>query len=257
MSESNTWAVHRYRVRENRRVTPVICELRLDPVDGMLDFQAGQYVLLSDTDWRVPQRSYSLANAPREGGGVSLLVTRVDEGPTSTWAHGLGAGDDVQLEGPFGTFVPAPERQGPVLLLGAGSGLAPLRALAESLHGRRPVTLFFSARGRKDLIDARAFEQWQQTEPEFRYLFTLTRETGHRWQGRLPPLLSPALGNLEGWEVFASGPSGFVVGCAAAARALGAAASDVHTEEFFVDPAPWLGQKPPLPAPAGNPEGKP
>lgn len=254
---SHTWSQFRYRVQANTRVTPVICELALAPVAEPLVFQAGQYVLLGDTDWRVPQRSYSVASAPRVDGSMSLLVTRVEGGPTSTWAHGLRAGDEVLLEGAFGTFVTAPERTGPILLLGAGSGLAPVRALAEDLraHGsRRETVLFFSCRTRTDCMDAGRFTAWQAEGGAFRYACTLTREPDaplhHHAQELLAQVVAP---DLTGWEVFASGPSGFVVGCSEAAQALGADLADVHTEEFFTDPQPWLGAMPPKPAqPAEN-----
>lgn len=256
-SESNTWRPHRHRVRAAALVTPVIRELWLTPTEAPLRFRAGQYVLLGDVDWRVPQRSYSVACAPQSDGSLSLLVTRVEGGPTSTWAHALQPGDDVLLEGPFGTFVPAHGRDGPVLLLGAGSGLAPVRALAEDLLGHRPATLFFSCRTRADLIGAAGFEAWQRERAGFRWLHTFTRESGGARQGRIPGLLAAAVGDLSGWEVFASGPSDFVVDCAAAAQALEAAATDVHTEEFFTDPQPWLGAKPPLPQAGQAPGGAP
>ncbi|MCC6194347.1 MAG: hypothetical protein IT518_07755 [Burkholderiales bacterium] len=209
MSQSNTWSQHRYRVRSSAAVTPVIRELWLTPVESTLAFRAGQYVLLSDVDWRVPQRSYSVANAPRADGAISILVTLVDGGPTSTWSHGLKAGDEVLLEGPFGTFMSAADHHGPALLLGAGSGLAPARALAEDLIERepfRPITLFFSCRTQADLIDAERFERWQRERTGFRYLYTLTRDANAPRHARVPALLAECVArDLSGWEVFASG----------------------------------------------------
>lgn len=259
MTSPDTWSEHPYRVLASTLVTPVIRELWLAPVAEPLVYRAGQYVLLGDTDWRVPQRSYSVANAPRPDGRVSLLVTRVEGGPTSSWSHQLQPGDEVLLEGPYGLFTTAPERTGPLLLLGAGSGLAPLRALAEAVLAeapQRPVTLFFSCRSAADRIRADDLMRWQAEYPQFRYLDTLTRDPAAPRHGRLPPQLADAVGDLTGWEVFASGPSGFVVACAEAAQALGAAATDIHTEEFFTDPQPWLGTKPALPGeskPPGDP----
>lgn len=245
------WEEYRYRVIGTAPVTPVIRELLLEPAGPAIGYRPGQYVLLSDTRFAIPQRSYSLAGAPRPDGRISLLVTRVPGGPTSMWAHGLSIYDEVSVEGPFGTFLPNPGAAGPVLLLGAGSGLAPLRAIAEALAGpdsgaaRRPVTLLFSGRRRRDLIDRARFEGWAATDAQFQYRYTTTRETGPGRHTRLPAALPQEFDSLRGFEVFACGPSGFVTGCEAAARALGASA--VHTEEFFTDPAPWIGDMPPLP----------
>ena len=49
----------------------------------------------------------------------------------STWLYrGLRIGDRVLVSGPYGTFVADPGADGSVLCLAAGSGLAPIRALA-------------------------------------------------------------------------------------------------------------------------------
>ncbi len=248
MSSDMSWDDYPHRVRASRLVTPVIRELWLAPEATVLPYRPGQYVLLSDLDHQVPPRSYSVANAPRVDGQVSLLVTHVPDGPTSRWVHEqVRPGERVMLAGPYGTFVPDPDLSGPVLLLAAGSGLAPARALAEALLGGRPprpVTLFFSARTIADAIDHSRFLDWANACSGFRYLLTLTRSPHAPDRPRIPDLLPATLGDLTGWEVFASGPPGFVTGCAAAVHALGTDPGAVHTEEFFTEPQPWTGQPP-------------
>lgn len=241
----------RYRLLTSRLVTPVIRELWLQAETTALVYLPGQYVLLGDLGYRLPPRSYSIANAPRPDGQISLLVTRMPNGPTSSWVHDqLHPGDSVMLTGPYGTFTLDLADHGPVLLLAAGSGLAPVRALAEALleaGPHRPTTLFFSARTRADTIDHERFLKWSDTLPQFHYLVTLTRDPPVSPHPRVPELLGPAIGDLHGWQVFASGPTGFVTGCAKAALALGAEPVNVHTEEFFSDPQPWTGAPPPAP----------
>lgn len=247
-SDGEAWGKYLHRVLATELVTPAIRELWLAPLDARLPYVPGQYVLLSDTAHRLPQRSYSIANAPRADGRVSLLVTRFPGGFTSGWVHdALQAGDDVALEGPYGTFVLSDDRECPVLLLAAGSGLAPIRTLAESLLADDParnVTLFFSARTSADAIDHARFEEWMRKYSRFRYLLTLTRDPAAGLHQRIPELLPEKFATLGGWEVFTAGPSGFVTGCASAARALGASATAVHTEEFFADPEPWTDAPP-------------
>lgn len=247
MSGDQPWDDYPYQVVSNRAVTPVIQELWLAPDRRSLPYRAGQYVLLSDTDYRVPQRSYSIANAPRRDGRVSLLVTLVPDGPTSGWVHhDLHDGDPVLLSGPYGTFV-LDDPAAPVLLLGAGSGLAPVRALAETLiadSGQRPVTLMFSARTSADTIDQPRFTDWAAHHEKFHNLVTLTRDAKAMDRERVPDLLPRVCADLRGWQVFAAGPPGFVTGCATAAQTLGADPAAIHTEEFFVDPQPWTGNPP-------------
>jgi len=245
-----SWNDYPYRVLSNRSVTPVIRELQLTPDEDVLPYKPGQYVLLNDRRYEVPPRSYSVANAPRPDGRISLLVTRVPDGPTSRWVHEeLRADSPVMLAGPYGTFMPDPDRTGPVLLLAAGSGLAPARALAEALLDApdpRQVTLFFSARSSADTIDHARWLDWENTRSGFRYLLTLTRDPHASEHARIPDLLPGVLGDLTGWEVFASGPPGFVTGCATVAEKLGAERSAVHTEEFFTEPQPWTDHPPEL-----------
>ena len=248
VSDGPSWHEYRYRVVTAVAVTPAIRELWLEPSDGRLAYRAGQYVLLCDPPHRLPQRSYSFASAPRADGRVSLLVTRFPEGPTSGWVHDvLRPGDEVALAGPYGTFVLGDDRDSQVLLLAAGSGLAPVRALAEALLADDPtrkITLFFSVRTAADTIDHARFQDWKHVHPGFRYLLTLTRDPAAPLHRRIPELLADTLGSLRGLEVFVAGPSGFVTSCVAATRALGAAATAVHTEEFFADPQPWTEAPP-------------
>lgn len=252
------WDIYDYRVRSGEMVTPVIRELWLEPVGAALSYRPGQYVLLADGANAVPQRSYSVANAPRADGRISVLVTLVPGGPTSTWAHGLSAGDEVAVEGPFGTFTASSASTAPVLLLGAGSGLAPVRALAEALldpsspegSAARPVTLFFSGRTPADAIGREWLQSLADEVAQFRYLVTCTRDRRAARHRRIPELLREEFGTLCGTEVFAAGPPGFVIGCEKAAAALGARSAQIHTEEFFADPMPWAGDLPPLPAAA-------
>ena len=248
MSADISWKDYPYRVLGNRSVTPVIRELQLAPDKEPLPYRPGQYVLLSDLLYQVPARSYSVANAPRPDGKISLLVTRVPNGPTSSWVHEqLVTESPVMLSGPYGTFMPDPQQTGPVLLLAAGSGLAPARALAEALLDAphpRPVTLFFSARSGADAIDHARWLDWETTRSGFHYLLTLTRDADAPWHQQIPDLLPTAIGDLTGWEVFVSGPPGFVTGCARVAERLGAERAAVHTEEFFTEPQPWTDHPP-------------
>jgi CDP-4-dehydro-6-deoxyglucose reductase, E3 len=216
----------KFTVAAKRQRTPVIAELLLRPAGAPLRYQAGQYVLLGDPGAELLARSYSIANAPRRDGLISLLVTRIPGGQVSAWVHDvLNPGDRVLLSGPYGSFTAAPGEPGPVLFLAGGSGLAPVRALAEGALRRRisaRVVLFFSARTEGDVIDEQRFRSWQRRHPRFCYLRTLTRAGGPPPTGRLPDILGDWYPDLSGWRTYIAGAPGFVAACAAAARACGA-----------------------------------
>ena len=227
-----------YRVSAIEQRTSAIAEVWLRPLGEPMDYRPGEYVLLEDGRRRVPPRSYSIANAPRLDGQVSLLVTRVPGGKTSVWVHGLRVGEEVTVTGPYGTFVSDPSSNAPCLYLAAGSGLAPIRALAEAALEAtppRPLTLVFSARTEADVLDRDRFRRWQAVHPHFRFIRTLTRGPGADPHGRIPEVMPGLCPDLAHHEVFVAGAPGFVGACAAAAEALGAPRERVHTERFFVE----------------------
>ncbi|MGH2865858.1 MAG: FAD-binding oxidoreductase [Solirubrobacteraceae bacterium] len=242
-----------YRVSELQPRTPTILEVSLRPLTEPLGYLSGQYVLLEDRDRRIEQRSYSIANAPRADGSISLLITRVPGGQASDWVHGrLEPGDEVILTGPYGTFVAEAQSSRPCLYLAGGSGLAPMLALIEAALGataQRPLTLLFSARTESDVIDRERFAHWQAAQPNFRFIRTLTRGPGPDPHGHIPDVLAGICPDLSGHELFIAGAPGLVNACTSAGEALGAAREQIHTEPFFAEPEPWSN---PPPAPAAG-----
>jgi ferredoxin-NADP reductase len=241
-------AAYRYQVEMIRIASPVVLELGLVPCGPPVPHLPGQYVLLGSAAGELPERAYSIATPPRADGRVRLLVTRYPGGMTSGWIHHtLARGDHVLLTGPYGTLVANPTLEGPVLLLAAGCGVAPISAIAESLVTERPdreVMLCFSGRTPAHVLQQARFEEMQRRHEQFRYVVTLTRDRTSPWHRRVPDILPKLTPDLAGWEVFIAGNEGFVRSCRAAVRALGADAAVVHTEEFFADPMPWTDRLP-------------
>lgn len=223
--------------------TSVIAEIELRPITQELKYLPGQYVLVNDLFYEIPVRSYSIANAPEPDGRISLLVTQIPDGRTSTWlTHELAVGDHAMISGPYGTFVREPEVPTPVVCLAGGSGLAPVRALAQAAVAAplaAPFTVVFSARTENDVFGQEIFEVWSAADANFRFVRTLTRAEGEPPLGHVADMLSTLFPDLADHDVFIAGSPGFVRSSAAAAGQLGALAQQVHTEEFFAEPAPW------------------
>ena len=98
-----------------------------------LPVEAGQFFT-----WRFggrPGRSrgnpYSLSAAPD---GRSLRITVQDVGDGSAATSGLAVGSRAWIEGPYGRLSPRARSRHKVLMIGAGVGITPLRALAEGLE---------------------------------------------------------------------------------------------------------------------------
>ena len=206
--------------------TPRIVEVVLRPLGEPMRYWPGQYVMIGDDEGKVPARSYSLAAAPRPDGEIAVQVTRVDGGVTSRWVHErLQPGDAVKVSGAYGTFVGDPSVETPVLCMAAGSGMAPILALADAALRRGyalPVTLLFSAPRGEDVYDEGLLRYWERRYRNFRFVATFTQEHDGELFGRIPAVLPALFGDLSGHSVFVAGSPAFVAACVDKAKALGA-----------------------------------
>lgn len=185
-----------------RMLSPKVRELTFDPGPGF-GFAPGQWVSL-----KVPQagadplpRSYSIASAPRADASFDLAVTFVESGPGSAFLHAMRPGEAVAADDPTGFFTLPAVLDRPLLLVGTGTGVAPLRAMIEALRDdprAPPVTLLFGVRHREDLLYADEFDALARRDPRFRFEPTLSRPDP-AWAGRsgyvqthLPALLADA-----------------------------------------------------------------
>jgi ferredoxin-NADP reductase len=197
---------------------------------------AGQHVdvRLTAEDGYQAQRSYSVASAP-EDEHLVLTVERLDDGEVSPYlTETLRPGDELELRGPIGGyFVWTESLGGPLLLVGGGSGVVPLRAMLR--HHREiassvPARLLYSARTRADLIYRAELERYDTT-------ITLTREQPDGWEGRTGRIDGELIA-AAGWPpaerplVYVCGPTGFVEAVADTFVALGHEAGRIRTERF-------------------------
>jgi CDP-4-dehydro-6-deoxyglucose reductase len=219
--------------------TPTIVELHLRPLGDNLRFWPGQYVMVGDEAASAPPRPYSIANAPRPDGELHLLVSRVPGGITSGWIHDtVRAGEQIEVSGPYGTFVGDPSVETPVLCLASGSGLAPILALTDAALRRGfrfPVTLLYSARSSADVFDEGLMRWWERRHRRFRFLVTYTGQAPSEGflTGRIPSVLPAQFPTLADHSVFIAGNPDFVAACREAVLGLGADPARVHVEGYF------------------------
>jgi ferredoxin-NADP reductase len=222
--------------------TPHVKTLVLDAPDwpGHL---AGQHVdiRLTAEDGYQAQRSYSIASAP-EDGRLALTVERLDDGEVSPYlTDELVVGDRLELRGPIGGyFVWEAARDGPVLLVGGGSGVVPLMAMARhrrAAGSSAPMRLLYSAKTEGDLIYRRELDEFAARGDGFEAVYTLTREQPPGWSGygrRVDrELLSEVAWGVEEEPLaFVCGPTGFVEAVASTLVESGWSPGGVKTERF-------------------------
>ncbi len=225
-------------VVDKRPVSRRVVELRLRPVGQPIRYWPGQYVRLGDPRSDIPARAYSISNAPRPDGEIVLQVACAEGGTTSNWVHDrLGIGESIKVSGAYGSFIGDPSADTPVLCLVAGTGLAPILALAEAALRRgyrRPVTLIFSARTQADVLSEGMMIWWRTKHRNFDYKITLTREQREGYlSGRVDTILPQLFQDLSKHSIFAAGSPAFVKTCVTTAGTLGAKPELIHSEGFF------------------------
>lgn len=230
-------------VTDKRPIAARVVELRLRPVGQPIRYWPGQYVTLGNPRANIPARAYSVSNVPRPDGEIVLQVARSEDGVTSKWVHDtLQVGESVKLSGAYGTFIGDPAVDTPVLCLAAGTGLAPVMALAEAALRRgfrKPTMIVMSARTREDVYSQGMLAWWRTKHRNFDFKITLTREQGEGFlHGRIDTVLPTLFRDLSKHTIFAAGSPGFVDTCRAAVKQLGARDEAIHTEGFFSQQQP-------------------
>jgi ferredoxin-NADP reductase len=225
------------QLRETARTTSILLELPNWP-----GHRAGQHVdvRLTAEDGYQAQRSYSIASAP-EDDQVMLTVERLDDGEVSQYlVDELRAGDELELRGPIGGyFVWEESSGGPLLLIGGGSGIVPLRAILrhhQEAGSQIALRLLYSARSLDDVVYRDELERLTAAGG-LDIRFTLTRAWPEGWQGYRRRLDSEMLQAVS-WPAserplaYICGPTGFVELAADALVGLGHDPARIRTERF-------------------------
>jgi len=198
-------------------------------------------VRLTAEDGYSTQRSYSLA-APHRGEQVELTVQVVPDGEVSPFlARSLAIGDPIEVRGPVGGwFVWEPDADGHVMLIGGGSGVVPLMAMARARQeagNGSPMRLVYSVRTPQDVFYAAELERRMGHDEGLEVTVAYTRlapagspRPAHRLDmAILAELAWPA----ESRPVnFVCGPTDFVDAMATALVELGHGEQMIRTERF-------------------------
>lgn len=171
---------------------------------------------------------YSLS-APVHGNRMRITIK--DAGDHSAAVARLRHGVPVLVEGPFGHFTARARRLDPVLLVSGGSGIAPIRALAEQLlRERTDVVLLHRASHWLDVPLRSELDSMSRFGLVVHYLI------GRRAELRRDPLSAGSLRRLvpdvRQRSVYVCGPPGMTAKVLTSLRRLGVPAHHIHTEEF-------------------------
>ncbi len=159
-------------IQEIRPIGPDIARVRFARPAGF-DFTPGQFVTVRREDGL--GRSYSIASRAAQRDHFDLHVHRVVNGRMSGWLHrDARPGDTLRMEGPKGDccYYPGSPDQ-PLTLVGTGTGMAPLVAIAEDalLQGHRgSITIYQGALREDRLYLVQEIQAMAAAHPNVRYV---------------------------------------------------------------------------------------
>jgi len=205
------------RVVEKSQLSPSVVRLRLKlPKNQRLQFLAGQYVDVLLQGGK--RRAFSIASCPSLEDEIELHIRHVEGGDFTGYVFDtLKELDIIRFEGPLGNFFvrnDAPER--PMIMLGGGTGFAPLKSMIENLleqGDRREIHLYWGARQREELYLDNLPQRWAADYPHIHYQHAVSEED-HSSDGYFPGLAHAAVltdyPDLSPFDVYMSGPPAMI-----------------------------------------------
>jgi NAD(P)H-flavin reductase/hemoglobin-like flavoprotein len=201
-----------------------------------LPYAPGQSVAIESADVPRIWRFYSMANAPREDSTLDFHIQMTDGGAlSSVLARGLRVGSRLRLGQAVGGFTldKLPERD--ILLVAGGTGLAPVKAIAEQvaeLPDPPRVHLFFGARRAEGLYDLPDLEKMAAQRPWFTVVSAVSDEPDYPGERGLISDVVTRSGSWDRHEVYVAGPTAMVEATVGKLTSARVPAEQIHVEDF-------------------------
>lgn len=177
-----------------------------------LQFFAGQYLdILQETGER---RSFSIANAPHDDEYIELHIRHIDGGEYTQYIFDrMKIGEILRIEAPLGNFTLNESSPRPMILMGGGTGFAPLKGMLEhafQIGLEKPMHLFWGVRSLRDLYMPDLPVEWARRHPLFRFTPVLSEpQPEDHWQGETGYVHETVIkqcANLSQHDIYMSGP---------------------------------------------------
>ena len=202
-----------------------------------INFRAGQYITVVREDGLA--RSYSIASLPEEG-ELELHVRRVAGGQMSGWLHQEARiGEPLTVLGPSGEcfYVPGKEEQ-PILLVGTGTGLAPLYGIVRDALRRQhrgPIHLFHGALHSGGLYLVEELRRLANRHSHLEYTPAVLNgsESDGIAVGSIDQIVLKRFPKLSGWRGYICGDPELVKSLKKKLFLSGMASRDIYSDAFL------------------------
>lgn len=180
-----------------------IVSLKLTAVEPpTYEFKPGQYsdITIPGTD---EHRSFSMATTQSTPGEVEFIIKKYPGGRFSTLLDAdLAVGDELHVNGPYGSFTIKDGHALPVVCIGGGAGMAPILSILRHLNetgSTRPVRFYYGARTAADLFYVEEILELGKGLRDFEFVACLSEslpDAGTPAAGGLPAAVVPEAGNV-------------------------------------------------------------
>ena len=225
------------RVVEKQQLNHDVVRLLLKLPEGQrLQFFAGQYLDFLLRDGR--RRAFSIANAPHNDEFIELHVRHVPHGEFTDYVFdSLAERAILRIQAPLGTFFLREESDRPIILVGGGTGFAPIKGIIEHAFHigiQRPMHLYWGVRARRDLYLPDLPLAWAAEHPDFSYVPVLS-EPDPDWDGRTGFVHEAVVADhpdMSPFDVYMSGPPIMVQAGRDAFLARGLTMANMYSDAF-------------------------
>lgn len=210
-------------------------------LDRACNFNAGQYMRFEIPGFPGTDRTWSIASAPTSPEELEFQISNVTGGiGTDRWLFSSAeVGDEVKLSGPYGRFVLHTWEDKPVVMLGAGTGLAPLASMIRHalLNGEYDghITLYAGARTVDELYDVDEFRGLEEEySDQFTYHACVSGDEveGYR-HGRVHEVMEADFDRLGGHQGYVCGSPAMVESALKSMMGRRLFPRDIFHEDFF------------------------
>ncbi len=199
------------RVEKIEHLTSNVMRLILQlPKDQELNFTAGQYLKLFLKDGTY--RNFSIANAPHRKEYVELHIKNFGGSEFMKWIfEDMSEKSVLKIEAPYGNLSLNEKSNRPLLMIGGGTGFAPLKSIIEyalEMGFNREIFLFWGAISEEELYLSELPEAWSKQYENFHYIPVLSSPVDS-WPGKsgwVHEIVLHDIKNLSDFDIYMAGP---------------------------------------------------
>ena len=230
------------RILTTRRETSDTRTLRLRP-QTPFSWLPGQFITTrAEINNKRVTRAYSISSSPTKREWLEITVRQTPSPTMSKYLNEIPEGRELIIKGPYGRFYWTEEVSDKIVLLGAGCGITPLKAIAEYILDKKlrvEISLLYSCSQFNNVIFYELFKKWANSFSSFKFNLFLTQEKKKKkksaFVGRIDKeRLEDLLSEYEEAPVYICGSPGFVA-------SMQSLLSELGTDPRLVKREQWSG----------------